>query len=264
MEKRERKMAEAQTETTQTNQDPNAAIQGQAEEVEPETPDVQEPNASDPPRTEFAGIHEALSMGLETLRRMPQANPQRIKLFLINDLYPILIDMAQMADWYTGNLHDRVSTVEEEVEGNIGEGISPELAEQLIEFIGHSLQVFGVVVNVAKDNQNLIHTVQLLVAKAPGLINRIQEITITDEEDEEEEEEDEPEVIEPAADELPEESSATEKPQVEAESTPEAAAAESTPEEATPAEEAEVPAEESAPAEEPVKEETPDQEVNNA
>jgi hypothetical protein len=196
-------MGEAQAQptadsTTEASAQPQAAPeQPQAEE---QVADVQDPGSI--PNTEFLGISEALQMGMQTLKQMPQANPARLKMFLINDLYPILVDFAQMANWYTGDLHERVSNIEDEVEGTGGEGISPEFAEQLIEFIGQSLQLFGLLVNLTKGNPEVAHSVQMMIARAPGLIARIQEITLSEEEEEEDEEEDEedvetPEVLEP-------------------------------------------------------------------
>jgi hypothetical protein len=158
--------------------------------------EVQEPGS----RTEFANIAEALGAAVENLRKMPTLNPQTLRMHLVNDLYPILVDFAMASDWYTGDLHGRVTEVEEEVGEESGEGLEPEFAAQLIEFIGVSLQLFGVMVNLCKNDPEVIGKVQLLIAQAPGIISKIQEITMVEEDEEEEDEdedEEEPEVQEP-------------------------------------------------------------------
>lgn len=166
------------------------------DEEEDEGDEVQEP-----PRTEFMNMVEALEGALQNLSRMPQLNPQSLRLHMQNDLYPILIDLAKACDWYTGDLHQRVTNVEEEVGDSGEEGLSPEFAEQLIEFIGISLQLFGVLVNVCKNDASVIEKVQLLIAQAPGIIAKIRDITMVeddeDEDEDEEEDEEEPEVMEP-------------------------------------------------------------------
>ena len=150
------------------------------------------------PRTEFLNTVNNLEAAMENLKRMPNLNPQSLRLHMLNDLYPILVDFAKASDWYTGDLHARVTEVEEEVGEDDGEGLTPEFAAQLIEFIGISLQLFGVMVNLCKNDPEVIGKVQILIAQAPGIIAKIQEITLVDDDDEDDEEdEEEPEVQEP-------------------------------------------------------------------
>ena len=152
-----------------------------------------DPDVQDPGRTEFANIAENIDAMSESLKRMKDLNPQSLRMFLLNDLFPLLKDWADTCNWYTGDLHARVSEVEEEVGGEAGEGLDPEFAGQLIEFIGVSLQLFGVLVNVCKNDLAVLGKVQLLIAQAPGLIAKIQEITLEEQEDEDEDDEDDEE-----------------------------------------------------------------------
>jgi hypothetical protein len=176
--------------TDNNQKEPEQNDQDQPDE---EGDEVQEPGS----RTEFSNIAEALSAGVENLRKMPTLNPQTLRMHLVNDLYPILIDFAMASDWYTGDLHGRVTDVEEEVGEESGEGLEPEFAAQLIEFIGVSLQLFGVMVNLCKNDPEVLGKVQFLIAQAPGIISKIREITLEEEEDEDEDEDEEPEVVEP-------------------------------------------------------------------
>jgi hypothetical protein len=176
--------------TDNNQKEPEQNDQDQPDE---EGDEVQEPGS----RTEFSNIAEALSAGVENLRKMPTLNPQTLRMHLVNDLYPILIDFAMASDWYTGDLHGRVTDVEEEVGEESGEGLEPEFAAQLIEFIGVSLQLFGVMVNLCKNDPEVLGKVQFLIAQAPGIISKIREITLEEEEDEDEDEDEEPEVLEP-------------------------------------------------------------------
>lgn len=159
------------------------------ENTQNQTSEDDGPEVQDPGRTEFANIAENIIAVSENLKKMPNLNPQTLRMHLINDLYPLLEDWAQACNWYTGDLHARVSEVEEEVGEGSNEGLDPEFAAELIEFIGVSLQLFGVLVNVCRNDTDVITKVQLLIAKAPGLITKIRDITLEDEEDEEEDEE---------------------------------------------------------------------------
>ena len=175
-----------------------------------ETPEVQEPEVQEPEaeeneaegtaQTSFIEIVEALTMGQGQLSRLKQANsPQVLRQFLLNDLYPILIEMGNLCNWYVGNLHDRVSDLEEDQ--GMGEGISPEFANDLMQYIGVSLQVFGELIPLIQTNPEMLHKVQLLVAQAPGLMSRIQDATMVEDDDDDDDdiEEDVPEVIEPTS-----------------------------------------------------------------
>lgn len=172
-------------------------------ESEPEEEDDDEAQGPEPPRTEFANTVDNLEAAMENLKRMPNLNPQTVRMHLLNDLYPILIDFANASNWYVGDLHQRVTDVEEEVGGGEGEGLTPEFAAQLIEFIGVSLQLFGVLVNICKNDPEVISKVQILISQAPGIISKIQDITLVeedeDEDDDEDDDENEPEVVEPRA-----------------------------------------------------------------
>jgi hypothetical protein len=76
--------------------------------------------------------------------------------------------------------------------GDGGEALAPETAEQLINFIGMSLQIFGVILQSPKADPKLLQVAQILTAQAPGLIAKVQEITMSEEdEDEDEDYEDE-------------------------------------------------------------------------
>ena len=147
----------------------------------------------DPGFTEFVNVSANLQAMSESLRKMKELNPQTLRMHLLNDLYPLLIDFANTSHWYVGDLHGRVSEVEEEVGGDTGEGLDPEFAAQLIEFIGISLQLFGVLVNVCKGDPEVIGKVQLLIAQAPGLIAKINDLTLEEEDDDDEDEDDEDE-----------------------------------------------------------------------
>jgi len=137
-------------------------------------------------------------MGQKQLKNKQFGNAAALRNFLVMDLYPILIELADFANWYIGDLNDRIMTLEES-DGEGGEGLDPEFAEQLINFIGMSLQVFGLILRAPKVNPELLQTTQLLVAQAPALIARIQEITMVDADDDEydDDEEVEPEEAEP-------------------------------------------------------------------
>lgn len=186
-------------ENTQNNEPQNNEPADQ-EVDEEEGDEVQQPNS----RTEFVNMAEALTAAAKNLKGLKHLNPQTLREHMLNEIYPILIDFAMACDWYTGDLHARVTSVEEEVGGGIEEGLSPEFATQLIEFIGVSLQLFGVLVNVCKEDQAVIEKVQLLIAQAPGIISKIHDITLIDEDEGDEEEDEEegddeepPEVIPP-------------------------------------------------------------------
>lgn len=183
----------------------NEPEQNDQNEPEPEEEEGDEAQGQDPPRTEFANTVDNLEAAMENLKRMPNLNPQTVRMHLLNDLYPILIDFANASNWYVGDLHQRVTDVEEEVGGGEGEGLTPEFAAQLIEFIGVSLQLFGVLVNICKNDPEVIGKVQILISQAPGIISKIQDITLVEEDEDEDEDEDdddeenEPEVVEPRA-----------------------------------------------------------------
>jgi len=187
---------------------PEQQLQAQApvetEQVQESEQEMEEqPAEEDVSRTEFMNLAEALESGKDALNRLPQSNPQRLKAFLVNDLYPILIDLANIANWYTGDLHGRVTTLEEEASGTGGLGIDEEFAAELIQFIGQALHVFGLIIPALQSRPDLANVVQLLVARAPGLISRIQDLTVSDEdededEDDEDEFEDEGDVLDPS------------------------------------------------------------------
>jgi hypothetical protein len=187
--------------TQETQQQPPEDSEVQEPEVqEPEAQEPEEEEEEDAAQTNFVEIIEALTMGKGQLSQLKQANNgQVLRQFMLNDLYPILLEMANLCNWYIGNLHDRVSDLEEEQ--GPGEGISPEFAAELMEFIGISLQVFGELIPMIQTRPDMLHKVQLLVAQAPGLMARIQDATMTEEEEEEEEEEEKevPEVVEPTS-----------------------------------------------------------------
>lgn len=161
----------------------DAAIEEQEPQEEPEVP-----------RTEFMNLKEALVMGQAQLKRIPHLNPESLRMFLLADLYPILIELADFSNWYIGDLHNRVMGVEMGQDDEFGEeSLSPDTAEQLINFIGMSLQIFGVILQSPKADPRLIQTAQLLTTQAPGLMAKVQDITMAEEPDEEEYEDDEEE-----------------------------------------------------------------------
>jgi len=204
------------TENEKKNPVQNNDPEDQEEFEDEEDEEEEEEDIQEPPRTEFMNMVEALESAMQNLTRMPQLNPQSIRLHLQNDLYPILIDFARACDWYTGDLHRRVTDVEEEVNESPEEALSPEFAEQLIEFIGISLQLFSVLVNACKNDVAVIEKVQLLIAQAPGIITRIREVTMVEEDEEEEDEEEEDEiseVLEPRAAKPPAETPAPVEPE---------------------------------------------------
>lgn len=158
----------------------------------PEGPEGQE--GQEVPRTEFMNLKEALVIGQGQLKRIPKINPEAMRQFFVNDLYPILIEIADYSNWYVGDLHNRVMGLElEESDGYAGEALSPETAQELIEFIGMSLQIFGVILQSPKADPRLRDTAQALTVKAPGLIAKVQDITMLEEPDEDEEEYDDEE-----------------------------------------------------------------------
>lgn len=173
------------------------AVMPQVASVVEQEDDEQDDEQEEPevPRTEFMNLKEALIMGQAQLKRIPHLNPESLRRFLLADLYPILIEIADYANWYVGDLHNRVMGIEiGESDGFQGEALSPETAEQLINFVGMSLQIFGVILQSPKADPRLIQTAQLLTAQAPGLIAKVQDITMSEEPDEEDyEDEDEEE-----------------------------------------------------------------------
>lgn len=153
-------------------------------------------------RTEFMNLKDSLEMGMKQFKRMPHINPQSMRDFLIADLYPILMEIADYSNWYIGDLHRRVLNIEQEMEGEPeNEALTPEFAEQLINFIGMSLQIFGVILQSPKVDPRLLQTAQLLTTQAPGLIAKVQEVTMTDEPDDDDNEYDEYEASEEESDE---------------------------------------------------------------
>lgn len=215
---------------TQETQEKTPGILEDPEVQEPEAqePEAQESEEEESAQTNFIEIIDAFTMGKAQLTRLKQANnPTVMRQFLLNDLYPILIEMATLCNWYTGNLHDRVSDLEDDQGAD--EGISPEFAAELMEFIGISLQVFGELIPLMQARPDMMHKVQVLVTQAPGLMAKIQDATMAEEEEEEEEEEEKevPEVVEPTFQKKPEEepppAAAAEAPEVpEAPEAPEA------------------------------------------
>jgi len=72
-----------------------------AEETEEEGDDEQE---EDVLRTEFLNLKDSLEMGMKQFKRMPHLSPESIRNFMIMDLYPILMEIADFANWYVGDL----------------------------------------------------------------------------------------------------------------------------------------------------------------
>ena len=174
--------------TVQEEQKAAIVESGEPEEVSEDEPEEPE----EVPRTEFINLKEALMMGQSQLKRIPHINPESLRRFLLADIYPILIEIADYSNWYVGDLHNRVMGLEMgENDGYGGESLSPETAEQLINFIGMSLQIFGVILQSPKADPRLIQTAQLLTTQAPGLIAKVQDITMSEEPEDDEEYEDE-------------------------------------------------------------------------
>ena len=167
--------AEPEEDDVEEADDADDAVEGEGEEV---------------PRTEFMNLKDALIMGQKQLQSKQFGNASNLKQFLIMDLYPILIEITDFANWYVGDLHNRVMGLEMNEGGDGGEALSPETAEQLINFIGMSLQIFGVILQSPKADPKLIQVAQILTAQAPGLIAKVQEITMSEEDEEDEEDED--------------------------------------------------------------------------
>lgn len=185
------------TEQQETEKNPIASIaeatpvketQPPAEpEEDPEDDAVEGEEGEEVPRTEFMNLKDALVMGRKQLQSKHFGNAANLRQFLIMDLYPILIEITDFANWYVGDLHNRVMGLEMGEGGESGEGLDPETAEQLINFIGMSLQIFGVILQSPKADPKLLQVAQVLTAQAPGLIAKVQEITMSDEPDEDDE-----------------------------------------------------------------------------
>lgn len=202
--------------------------QNEEEEIEEEDEDDEYGVGSEEDevlRTEFMNLKDALMMGQQQISRIPHVSAQSLRAFLSQDLYPVLVELADYANWYVGDLHQRIVALEENSDQSGGEGIDPEFAEQLINFIGMSLQIFGVVIQVKGADPKLLHMAQLLIAQAPGLIARIQEITLVEMDDEDDEDdvdenddnEEPPEILEPVKQKMAQENTpATEAPVAEA------------------------------------------------
>jgi hypothetical protein len=175
---------------------PVAAAQPPAKPEEDDADDaddaVEGEEGEEVPRTEFMNLKDALVMGRKQLQSKHFGNAANLRQFLIMDLYPILIEITDFANWYVGDLHNRVMGLEMGEGGDGGEALAPETAEQLINFIGMSLQIFGVILQSPKADPKLLQVAQILTAQAPGLIAKVQEITMSEEdEDEDEDYEDE-------------------------------------------------------------------------
>jgi len=171
---------------------PEAEAEEAVEEAEGEEEEEEEEyEEEEPPGTEYQNLIQELQMSKEMLARLPGGNPARLRDFLVNDLYGFLERMLSISDWYTGDLHQRVTVIEDEVGGGPGGGLDPEFATELIEFIGGSVKIFGAVISIppVQGNKALMHAIQILIAQAPGLMSRIQDMTITDEDEEDEDEE---------------------------------------------------------------------------
>jgi hypothetical protein len=159
-----------------------------AEPEEDEADDaVEGEDGEEVPRTEFMNLKDALVMGQKQLKSKHFGNAANLRQFLIMDLYPILIEIAEYANWYVGDLHNRVMGLEMGESGDGGEALTPETAEQLINFIGMSLQIFGVILQSPKVDPKLLQLAQILTTQAPGLIAKVQDITMSDEPDDENE-----------------------------------------------------------------------------
>jgi len=191
-----------------TNED---VIEEQSEiESDDEAEEEEEEEGSDGEeglRTEFINLKDALMMGQQQISRIPHVSAQSLRAFLSQDLYPVLVELADYANWYIGDLHQRVANLEDNADQSDGEGLEPEFAEQLFNFIGMSLQIFGVLVQVKGADPKLIHMAQVLIAQAPGLLAKIQEITLVEVDDDDDDVDDAddddmvdepPEVIEPS------------------------------------------------------------------
>jgi len=184
--------AAEETQAAQASQPKAPAPEPKQPEPDPKE-DEEEDEDEGTPRTEFINLEDALKMGQKQLKNKQFGNAAALRNFLVMDLYPILIELADFANWYIGDLNDRIVTLEES-DGEGGEGLDPEFAEQLINFIGMSLQVFGLILRAPNVNPELLQTTQLLVAQAPALIARIQEITMVDDDDADDEYDDDEEV----------------------------------------------------------------------
>jgi hypothetical protein len=187
-----------------------------AEPEEDEADDaVEGEDGEEVPRTEFMNLKDALVMGQKQLKSKHFGNAANLRQFLIMDLYPILIEIAEYANWYVGDLHNRVMGLEMGESSDGGEALTPETAEQLINFIGMSLQIFGVILQSPKVDPKLLHLAQILTTQAPGLIAKVQDITMSDEPDDENEDyEDDDEGYEEGEGEEVEDESGTEPTEV--------------------------------------------------
>jgi hypothetical protein len=185
-----------------------------------------------PPQSEYTDLRAQLAQSATFLSRMKKADAKAMRLFLINDLYPMVAKIMEATEWYVMDLHTRVSNLEEGEDTETG--IDEESAGKIIEFVGRSVQVFGALMTWAKDNsvaipEEVVTEIQLLVTSAPGLMMMVQDMTAEEDEDEDEYEEEngaEPEgLVEP---------SIVPGPQPVEEPAPEAPAAEAAPAEPEP------------------------------
>jgi hypothetical protein len=189
------------------------------------------------PQSEYTELKSQVAMSKAMLLRMKKADAKSMRLFMANDLYPLLEKILENTEWYVMDLHTRLSDMESGLSS--GEGIDEESAGKLVEFIGRTVQALGMTMNWAKENNVLlpdevVTEMQLLVTSAPGLMLMVQELVSEegdeDEEDDEDEEyEDEGDeelegLVEPGtpveeepAEEAPAETPAAENPEAEAE-----------------------------------------------
>ena len=121
------------------------------------------------------------------------------------DIIPVISEFFRVQEWYIYDLHSRLTLLENNADENevdiVSETIGPDLAIQLIEFIGQAVQIFGIVINndQMKKNLDLVAQITQLTLQAGPLINYVQEITGEElSADEDEDNSPEAPVLEPA------------------------------------------------------------------
>jgi hypothetical protein len=153
----------------------------------------------------FTELHAAVTEGAAQLKKLPHLNPQSLRDFVVGDLYAIVADLIGAADYYISDLNNRLLDVEEAVgEDALVEYVDSTFLVGLLEFVGRTIHIGNKVATWAseKGDKEALENIQVLMATAPAVIARLQELLAAsqeaeeaqgEEDDDEDEDEDEEE-----------------------------------------------------------------------
>lgn len=183
---------EQATVAPQTTAPPEPTVEPEDDTIEPED------DGSDlEPPSEYTELKGEILSSAQMFAKMTKLSPQAVRMFLVNDLYPLLVRVMDTTEWYVMDLNTRLLEVEENAEA--GSGLTEDQGQNLIEFIGRSVNLFSLLMQWAKQSSilipdELVSEMQVLVVQAPGLMANVQD-AVAEEEEEYDEEEDEDESV---------------------------------------------------------------------